>query len=339
RRVEEPRKETEDQGQRRPEVVAMMSEPRAVATGFITFESQPVWLFSFSPKQSARRKRTSRMFRSLTVLALAAVTACAQPPATQTFPTPTVHTPGTIKLTYVGNEGVLISDGTKAVLIDGLHRKYDDDYLNPPPDVLAAMEAGKPPFDQVRVVLVSHVHGDHFSAESVGLHLKNNPKAVLVSDAQKMGDIARLYADHALIRDQTAELTPAWKQSIAYEKDGIKVTLLGMKHGSDRFWWIKNLGHIIEIGGKKLFHFGDADNTMENFAAFNLAAEKIDIAFIPYWFLLNENGRKLVRETIAAKHNIAVHISPQNADADAANVKKLSPGVDAFTKMLEERSY
>ncbi len=279
------------------------------------------------------------MFRSFIVLALAAVSACAQPPASQTLPTPTTHAPGTIKLTYVGNEGVLISDGMKSVLIDGLHRKYGDAYLNPPPDVLSAMELAKPPFDQVRVVLVSHVHGDHFSAESVGLHLKNNPKAVLVSDVQKMSDIARLFPDHESIRSQTVEITPSWKERVVYEKDGIKVTLLGMKHGSERFWWIKNLGHIIEIGGKKLFHFGDADTALENFASFNLAAEKIDIAFIPYWFLLNENGRKLVRETIAAKHNIAVHISPQNSNADGANVKKLFPGVDAFTKMLEERSY
>lgn len=273
------------------------------------------------------------------IVLIAALTACAQPPAVQPLPTPTAHTPGMIKLTYVGNEGVLISDGTKAVLIDGLHRKYDDAYLNPPPEVLSAMENARAPFDQVRVVLVSHVHGDHFSAESVGLHLKNNPKAILVSDAQKMSDIARLFPDHASIRNQTHEATPEWKQRIVFERDGIKVTLLGLKHGSDRFWWIKNLGHIIEIGGKKLFHFGDADNTIENFSSFNLAAEKIDIAFIPYWFLLNENGRKLVSETIAAKHNIAVHISPGSADADAANVKKLYPGVDAFTKMLEERSY
>lgn len=247
--------------------------------------------------------------------------------------------PSKLKLTYVGNEGVLISDGTKAVLIDGLHRKYDDAYLNPPPEVLTAMETAKAPFDQVRVVLVSHVHGDHFSAESVGLHLKNNPKATFVTDAQKMSEIARAYPDHAAIRNQTVELTPGWKQRVAYEKDGIKVTLLGMKHGSDRFWWIKNLGHIIEIGGKKLFHFGDADTSAENFASFNLPAEKIDIAFIPYWFLLSENGRKVVSENIAAKSNIAVHISPQTAEADAANVKKLFPGVDAFTKMLEERSY
>lgn len=267
------------------------------------------------------------------------LTACSQPPATQAMPTPAAPRPATMKLTYVGNEGVLVSDGSKAVLIDGLHRKYGDDYLNPPPEVLSAMENARPPFDQVRVVLVSHVHGDHFSAESVGLHLKNNPKAVLVSDAQKMADIARQYPDHASIRSQSHEATPEWKERIVFERDGIKVTLLGMRHGSDRHWWVKNLGHIIEIGGKKLFHFGDADNTPENFASFNLAAEKIDIAFIPYWFLLGESGRKLVRETIAAKHNIAVHISPQTAEVDAANVKKLFPGVDAFTKMLEERSY
>lgn len=281
-----------------------------------------------------------KTMKTAVIFLLAAFTACAQAPATQTpLPTPAPHDPGTIKLTYVGNEGVLISDGSKAVLIDGLHRKYGDAYLNPPPEVLTAMENARPPFDQVRVVLVSHVHGDHFSAESAALHLKNNPKAVLVSDAQKMSDIARLFPDHESIRGQTFEATPEWKERIVFERDGIKVTLLGMKHGSDRFWWIKNLGHIIEIGGKKLFHFGDADTSLENFASFNLAAEKIDIAFIPYWFLLNDDGRKLASETIAAKHNIAVHISPQNADADAANVKKLYPGADAFTKMLEERSY
>jgi L-ascorbate metabolism protein UlaG (beta-lactamase superfamily) len=281
------------------------------------------------------------MIRSFIFLVLLTVSACAQQTEQRILELPPVaHTPGTIRLTYVGNEGVLISDGMKAVLIDGLHRKYGDAYLNPPPEVLSAMETAKPPFDQVRVVLVSHVHGDHFSPESVALHLKNNPKAILVSDAQKMSDIARLYPDHASIRNQTYEATPEWKERIVFERDGIKVTLLGMKHGSpDRHWWVKNLGHIIEIGGKKLFHFGDADTAIENFAAFNLAAEKIDIAFIPYWFLLNESGRKLVRETIAAKHNIAVHISPQNAEADASNVKNLYPGVDAFTKMLEQRNF
>jgi len=240
---------------------------------------------------------------------------------------------------YVGNEGVFISDGTKAVLIDGLHRKYGDAYLFPPADVLSAMEQAKPPFDQVRVLLVSHVHGDHFHPESVGLHLKNNPKADLVTDAQKAADIARNYPDHESVRSRVQEFTPEWKTAVTYERDGIRVRLLGMKHGSDRFWWIKNLGHIVEIGGKKFFHFGDADMTDENFAAFDLPAEKIDIAFVPYWFLLSEEGRRIVRERIAARSVIAVHISPQTAEADAARIKQLYPGADAFTRMLETRPF
>lgn len=244
-----------------------------------------------------------------------------------------------IKLTYVGNEGVLISDGTKSLLIDGLHREYGPDYLFPPPDVISAMESAKPPFDMVRVVLVSHVHLDHFHPESVGLHLKNNPKATLVSSLQTMTDLARGYKDHEAVRNQTRELSPEWKERVVFEKDGIKITLLGLKHGSDRFWWVKNLGHIIEIGGKKLFHFGDADTAAENFAAFDLPAEKIDIAFIPYWFLLSDNGRKVVRDNIGARSNIAVHIPPATAEKDAENLKSLFSGIEAFTRMKQELSY
>ncbi len=247
--------------------------------------------------------------------------------------------PTKLKLTYVGNEGVLISDGTRSVLIDGLHREYGKDYLFPPPDVLTAMETAKPPFDSVRVVLVSHVHLDHFHPESVGLHLKNNPQATLVATSQQMTDIARNYKDHESIRQQTREITPQVNERVVYENDGIKVTLLGMRHGSDRFWWVKNLGHIIEIGGKKLFHFGDADVTADNFSAFNLPAEKLDIAFVPFWFYLSENGRAIVRDRIAAKTNIAVHIPPESAEKDAENVKRLVPNTDAFTKMLETREY
>lgn len=268
----------------------------------------------------------------LLLLAMTSVV-CAQPrsSASQTE----TKSDARLTLTYVGNEGVLISDGAKSVLIDGLHREYGPEYLFPTPDLLSEMEQAKPPFDTVRIVLVSHVHLDHFHPESVGLHLKNNPKATLVSTAQQMIDIARGYKDHEAIRSQTREITPEVRERVVYEKDGIKITLLGLKHGGDRHWWVKNLGHIIEIGGKKLFHFGDADMTVENFASFKLPAEKIDIAFIPFWYLLTENGRNLVRDHIGAKSNIAVHIPPTTAEKDAENLAKLSPGVQSFTKLRQ----
>ncbi|MBC7900204.1 MAG: MBL fold metallo-hydrolase [Saprospiraceae bacterium] len=244
-----------------------------------------------------------------------------------------------VKALYVGNEGVLVSHGGKAVLLDGLHREYGPDYLFPPPDLLSAMESAQPPFDQVRVVLVSHIHLDHFHPESVGLHLKNNPKAVLISSAQTMLEVAKNYKDHETVRSQTREYTPEWKQKKQFDIDGIKVTVLGLKHGSDRFWWVKNLGHLVEIGGKKLFQFGDADMTVENFAAFELPKEKIDVAFVPYWYFLSDAGRKLVREQIAAKIYVAVHIPPATAAKEAENLSKLFPGVRSLTTIRQELEF
>src|SRR5688572_8425372 len=57
---------------------------------------------------------------------------------------------------YIGNEGVLISDGKKQVLIDGLHREYKPAYLFPPPDLLKLMETAAPPYNQINLLLVSH---------------------------------------------------------------------------------------------------------------------------------------------------------------------------------------
>lgn len=244
-----------------------------------------------------------------------------------------------LRIMYVGNEGVLISTGGKSVLIDGLHREYGPDYLFPPPELLSTMEAALPPFDTVRVVLVSHVHLDHFHAESVGRHLKSNPRAVLISSAQTMLEIAKGYSGHEEIRDRTREITPPVNERIAYEHDDIRITLLGMTHGGERHWWVTNLGHIVEIGGRKLFHFGDADTAAENFAAFNLPAEKIDVAFIPYWFLLSENGRDVVRNRIGARVNIAVHLPPHTTEEDIASLEAAYPGIRTLVTMKQEMSF
>ena len=76
-------------------------------------------------------------------------------------------------VTYIANEGVLISAGDKQVLIDGLHREYKPAYLFPPAELLSALEQARAPYNKINVVLVSHLHLDHFHPESVGLHLKN----------------------------------------------------------------------------------------------------------------------------------------------------------------------
>ena len=242
-------------------------------------------------------------------------------------------------ITYIANEGVLISSGGKQVLIDGLHREYKPEYLFPPPNLLTALETARPPYNQIDLVLVSHLHLDHFHPESVGLHLKNNPKAQLVSSDQIADGLKKDFAGYAEIEPRIHRVTPEWKTKAEFSSGGIKLQVLGLHHGSPQFSWIQNLGYVVDINGKKFLHIGDADMTAENFASFHLEKENIDVAFIPFWFLVSEEGRTLVRQQFNPKQVIAVHVPPAIAESIAAKLSKDYPGTITFTKILESRSF
>jgi L-ascorbate metabolism protein UlaG (beta-lactamase superfamily) len=240
-----------------------------------------------------------------------------------------------IHITYIANEGVLIKVAGKRVLIDGLHRKYRDAYAFPPDDLRAELEGAKGVYGKIDLLLVSHLHGDHFHPQSVGLHLKNNPKSVLASSPQIIEGIKKDFGEFEKIKAQAKEIPHEWKKSSEKDFDGIKVKFLGLRHGSERFKWIENLGHLIEIGGKKFLHIGDADMTAENFSVYQLDKENIDVAILPYWFLLSEKGRNLVKTQFNPKKIVAVHISPNDAGEVSETLKKYYSDITVFTKILE----
>lgn len=244
-----------------------------------------------------------------------------------------------VEITYIANEGVLISSAGKQVLIDGLHREYERDYAFLPPAEREKIETAKAPFDKIDLVLVSHRHLDHFHPESVGLHLQNNPKATLVSSQQVVEEIEKNFKNYSAISARMTAATPPWKERVAMKIAGIDFEILRLSHGTGRHATIQNLGHIIKLGGRKLLHVGDADTAIENFEKFNLDKEQIDIAFIPFWFLTGTNGQTIVRDHIKPKQIIAVHISPDESERTITQIKQLFPGAVAFTTMLEKKTY
>ena len=99
---------------------------------------------------------------------------------------------GTLQVTYIANQGVLLAAGDTQVLIDGLHRPYQPIYPSLPEREREEIETARPPFDGIDLILVSHVHRDHFHPEAVARHLRHNPKAVLVSSEQVVREIQAL---------------------------------------------------------------------------------------------------------------------------------------------------
>lgn len=244
-----------------------------------------------------------------------------------------------MEITYIANEGVLISAAGKQVLIDGLHREYQQAYAFLPPVEREKIETAKPPFDKIDLILVSHMHLDHFHPDSIGRHLHHNPKALLVSSQQVVDEVEKNFKDYQSIRSRMTAATPTWKQKVAMKVAGIDFEILRLRHGTGRHASIQNLGHIIRLGGKKLLHIGDADTSVENFETFNLDEEGIDIAFLPVWFLIGAEGQTLVREHIKPRQIIAVHITPADSESTTAQIKQAFPNAIAFTTMLEKRLY
>ncbi len=245
--------------------------------------------------------------------------------------------PTGLEITYIANEGVLISSGDKQVLIDGLHREYERGYAFLPPAQREKIETAKVPFDQIDLILVSHMHLDHFHAESVGLHLQHNPNARLVSSQQVVGAVEKHFIGFEAIKSRVTAVTPAMKENMSVA--GVDFEILRLSHGTGRHAQIQNLGHVIRLGGKKLLHVGDADTAIENFDKFNLDEEGIDIAFIPIWFLLYPQGQTIVREHIKPKQIIAVHISPSEGASASGQIQQGFPGAIAFTTLLEKRQF
>jgi len=285
------------------------------------------------------------LIQIVAVVGLLAASACAQAKKAEPLKPEEVSKPIAVRngsgitVRYIANEGVLIASADKQILIDGLHREYKPAYLFPPPEMQAVLENARAPYDKINVLLVSHVHLDHFHPHSIGQYLKSNPGSILASSDQAVGEVAKNFAEHEKVRSQIKPITHEWKKSSEINQGGIKIKFLGLRHSGENFKGIQNLGHVIEIGGRKLLHIGDADMTVENFAAFHLAKERIDVAFIPYWFLISEEGRKLVREQFNAKNIIAVHIPPDEAQKVIDQLRKDLPDAVAFTRILEERFF
>ena len=71
---------------------------------------------------------------------------------------------------YIANAGVMIVRGDTKILFDPLFTNSYGDYTLPPREMRDAIVAGKPPYDGIDAVFISHYHGDHFSpAEMIDL--------------------------------------------------------------------------------------------------------------------------------------------------------------------------
>lgn len=244
-----------------------------------------------------------------------------------------------VSITFLANEGVMLSSGTKTVLIDALFLKYETAYAVPADSTLDALRRARPPFDAVDLVLVTHRHGDHFHPAPVAAHLRANPRATLLTSRQVIDSLR----GHVPARDPLAPrlmartTVPGTRRSEMV--NGIAVDVLGLPHGGRRHRAVEHLGYIVELGGRRVLHVGDAELTEATLAPFRLDTARIDVALLPYWMVTDEDGRRVIERWIRPRQVVAFHVLEGQAERATREVRAALPGAVTFARSLETRRW
>jgi L-ascorbate metabolism protein UlaG (beta-lactamase superfamily) len=231
-----------------------------------------------------------------------------------------------VRVTYLANEGVHV-EGACSVLVDAVLRDSLGNYARHAPDVQQKLEKAQPPYDRVGLVLATHYHLDHWDPGAISQLLAHNPQAVYASTPEACGMMP--YA----VRDRVKALWPEeGAASVRLEAAGTRVDAIPLVHGNR-----PNLAYRIDCGGLTLAHLGDADPSEVNFGRL-LAAEPVDVALVPYWWLTSKAGAAFVRERWKPRHVVAFHFGSDDLPA-VAEVTKTLPGTWAPTRPGESRSF
>lgn len=249
------------------------------------------------------------------------------------------HQQPTGEARYLGNEGVMVAVAGHKVLVDAFYAQSFATYTLVPEHLVSDMISGRPPFDDVAAVFVSHVHGDHFSAAPMLAYLRAQTQVRVFCPQQVFDKLQQAGAGVDVLNRITAlDLAPGDAPKLLSSND-LEIGVVALPHaGGARMADVRNLSFRVTLGERHTFvHLGDAAVDRPAFARQELfwAARGVDTAFPPYWFLDDEAGLTLLQDYLAPGQSIGIHVPAAAAGQGDAWREQL--GADLFTDPGEFR--
>ena len=232
-----------------------------------------------------------------------------------------------VRITYLANEGVLLTGPNAKVLVDALFRDSLEDYVRHSPMTQEQLETGKPPFGGITLALATHYHLDHWDAGAISRFLRLNAQATFGSTPQGVGMIPREVAK------QVRALWPGNGAAPELEAAGVRVEAIPLEHGETQ-----NLGFRVFVGNRVVMHLGDAQPNRANFDRL-LASPPPDVALVPFWWILDEQGLAFLTHRWKPRQVVAFHFGAADTAKSAGKVRATWPGVWLCTKPGDSRAY
>lgn len=242
---------------------------------------------------------------------------------------------GKASATYLGNEGVLMTTMVGKVLFDPFFHNSYGSYQLVPETIRNDIFAAKAPYDNVDVIVVSHAHGDHFSAEDSLAYLQKNRTTILLAPKSAVDMITALTVNDEVTKqlisiDLEFGDKPVMHTLGAIDIESVRIPHAGWPARKD----VSNLVHRVSFRDEiSVIHMGDADPNDSHFKPYkeHWGKRNSKLAFPPYWFFTSKQGPIILAEQINAEQNIGVHVP---VDVPNGLIKS---GEDYFSKPGERR--
>jgi len=211
----------------------------------------------------------------------------------------------------LANDGVILSDGKSTrVMVDGMVVEPYSVYGGLPPELWPAFSSASGPFAGVNLVLVSHQHHDHNQPNHACDFMQKSTKAILATSGQVVDLMREKCREFVLSSPRIQVIDPQYDQPETLIVGDASVNVFLLSHGGGKYAHLKNHGHLIEMGGLRILHIGDAAMEAPDFKRAGVADMKVDIALIPLWYFQPGPGGGMIRKFLTAKHMVATHIPP-----------------------------
>jgi L-ascorbate metabolism protein UlaG (beta-lactamase superfamily) len=247
------------------------------------------------------------------------------------------HAQESINITYIANDGFLISGQSGKILIDALFNKSFDQYDVPSEQLRTEIIEGESSFDKIDLFLVTHKDGDHFYAPYVIDFLKNHRETQFVSS----GQVNKKLLNESGIKTQLCSISTELGAQVDTTISGVPLKIYRVRHSGDSTGTSSvNLVYLITLNNFKILHTGDGpiDFNSSYYNQFFLEKEKIDILFLNY-FALSDKTKQFVRTVLKPKYIIAMHIPPKDVETDSIKFLNAYQNGIVFKTPMETKTF
>ena len=230
-----------------------------------------------------------------------------------------------LKILYTGNMGFLFQSSGNAVVFDALHDKYGEAYAYPKSEMVDKLIKGTyKNFSAINVQLISHMHGDHFSAKYSLNLLKTNTKVHVMGSQQIISSIWNEGSNFKRDLKQRMKTISYDYKINEFKKDKVHIKAVKCKHAGNRHKKIQNTAYLVNLNGYNILHVGDTswENLKKPLEILEVAKIKLDIIVLPYWMLYDDKSNDYLEKIVKPNKVLASHIPPSFTEKKFINLLK-----------------